>query len=184
MASAAAAKKWPRLFQSWACSHVEQAGGTPRGPGPWPGGSARASRGPASARPVGAARRRPAEAVARRPGGRPARLPRGSGSLRSSKTPPRSIAIATRRRPTLEHRGPDSMWISMPRRRGRPVSRVNPELRTRYACVNSPDQARGCEPTSRIVEIIGGYSSRLAVGIRGDFHSRRRPRHLGMEEGV
>ena len=47
------------------------AAGTPRGPGRWPGASARASRGPAAARPAGAARRRPGAAARRRPAARP-----------------------------------------------------------------------------------------------------------------
>ena len=59
MASAAAAKKWPRLSQCWARS-ARPAADRPRGPGPWPGGSGRASPGPASGRPACAARRRPA----------------------------------------------------------------------------------------------------------------------------
>ena len=44
------------------------AGGTPRGPAPWPVASGRASPGPASARPAGAARRRPAAGAAPMPG--------------------------------------------------------------------------------------------------------------------
>ena len=46
MASAAAAKKWPRLFQCWICS-TSPAEGTPRGQEPWPRASGLASPGPA-----------------------------------------------------------------------------------------------------------------------------------------
>ena len=82
IASAAAAKKWPRLSQPRR-RPCRRAGGTPRGPGPWPGASGRASPAPASGRRACAAPRRPAAGVARPPGGRPARSPRGCGSRRS-----------------------------------------------------------------------------------------------------
>ena len=79
MASAAAAKKWPRLFQCWAHVHVHQAqvGLVDQG------GGLRAS-GPAFVRqllrpPACAARRRPAAGAAPRRAGRPARWRTGCG---------------------------------------------------------------------------------------------------------
>ena len=67
MASAAAAKKWPRPSQP--CSGPRRpAAGRPRGPGQWPGASGPASPGPVSGRPASAAPRRPAAATARRRG--------------------------------------------------------------------------------------------------------------------
>ena len=65
-----------------------RASGTPRGPGPSPGASARAS--PAASRPGGELAELVvdrAAGVARRPAGRPARSPRGCGSRRSSHSP-------------------------------------------------------------------------------------------------
>ena len=103
--------------------------GTPRGPGPWPGGSGRASRGPASARPAGAARRRPGGAVARPPGGRPARSPRGSGSLRSWRTVVPGHPLAPRSRPTPKRHCPGSARQDRPEG-GRPSFRINPEAKT------------------------------------------------------
>ena len=79
MASAAAAKKWPRPSQSLGLVGVRRAGGRPRGPGRWPGASGRASPAPAAGRRACAARRRPAAGAARPPAGRPARWPRGCG---------------------------------------------------------------------------------------------------------
>ena len=83
MASAAAAKKWPRPSQV-APGPGPPAADRPRGPGPWPGASGPASRGRAAGRPASAIRRRPAAAVALRPAGRPARSLRGCGSRHSS----------------------------------------------------------------------------------------------------
>ena len=79
MASAAAAKKWPRPFQCWACSTsdqpqvrlVDQGGGLERLPGLLLGQPLR--------RRACAARRRPAAAAARRRAGRPARWRTGCG---------------------------------------------------------------------------------------------------------
>ena len=78
MASAAAAKKWPRPFQSRGCSAADQPEVGLVDQGGRPGASGRASPRPAARRPASAARRRPAGAARRRRAGRPARWRTGS----------------------------------------------------------------------------------------------------------
>ena len=70
MASAAAPKKWPRLFHGLG-RHRPPGADRLRGPGPSPGASGRASRGRAARRPACAARRRPAATADRRRPGSP-----------------------------------------------------------------------------------------------------------------
>ena len=73
MASAAAAKKWPRLSQRACVGRVRRAAGTPRGRGRSRSGCCRGPPRPSGRPPVSATRRTPTAATARRRGRRPVR---------------------------------------------------------------------------------------------------------------